>query len=331
MCLVSFSKTDKYSALKKVTRMSQPAWAYFHICDNCSHKCPWCYGGFNHNLNHYMRFEDFRTTLKKLKEIDTLQVTLSGGEPTEHPDFRRFVAYAAENGFLIHVATHGEHIDREMAGFLKNNNVEQVQFNWQGKRYHDQIHGVTGAYEKARQGIRHALDAGMEVTTTITVGRYNLPHIDEIMQEAAALGVSRLRVWEATGLGNAWRKGVEAVNIFERCREAAEKLGYDHTLSYDPIYTGDVTVPCIQLSNLTMCIDSHCKLVFCKAVPEHFEMVNFLDLNLSGEDIRQTYLRINREVLGDRDPYCAAREGLDRKGEFQVHPVKWMKRLAVAG
>jgi len=275
-----------------------------------------------------MPFKDFQTILGKLKEMGTMQVSIAGGEPSEHPDFRRFVSYASEQGFLIHLVSHGEHIDLEMAEFLKAQHVDQVQINWQGRRNHDGVHGVQGSYEKAASALSHLAQAGIETTATITVGKYNLPYIDEIMQEAAAFNVTRLRVWEATGHGTPFLKGLEAASIFDRCREAAAKLDYVHCLSYDPVYQGDVSVPCLQFSNLFMYISSRGKLDFCGAVPNPQELTDFLDPCLTGVDIRQIYLRRNKEILGDNAIYCASREGFKEK-EGNAHPVKWMKQPAM--
>jgi MoaA/NifB/PqqE/SkfB family radical SAM enzyme len=327
MCLVSFAKTSNYSALKKLRNKSMPAWGYVVICDDCSHKCSWCYGEFNYDLHHWMPFEDFKTILAKLKEMGTLQISLAGGEPTEHPEFRRFVAYANEQGFLIHVVSHGEHIDAELAGYLKQHNVDQVQINWQGSRNHDRVHGVPGAYQSARNALAHLEEVGIETAANITVGKYNLPHIAEIMREAAELNVTRLRVWETTGYGTPYLKGLEAQSIFQYCREAAQQLGYEHCLSYDPAYQGDVSVACLQFSNLFMYIDSHGKLNFCGAVPNTVQLADFLDPALSGTQIQAIYLRKNEELLGGRDPYCVAREGFDRIG-VDLRPVKWLERVA---
>ena len=326
MCLVSFSKTPSYSALKKLESKIMPAWAYIVICDDCSHQCSWCYGGFNHSLSNLMPFEDFRTILEKLKEIGTMQVSIAGGEPTEHPDFRRFVSYASEQGFLIHLVSHGEHIDIEMATFLKTQHVDQVQINWQGRRNHDGVHGIQGSYEKATNALICLEQVGIETTATITVGKYNLPYIDEIMQEAAELHVTRLRVWEATGLGTPFLKDLEATFIFDRCREAAAQLGYIHCLSYDPVYQGDVTVPCLQFSNLFMYINSRGKLDFCGAVPNPQELADFLDPRLTGNDIRQTYLRRNKEILGSNAPYCASREGFRGEEGNHSQTIKWLRK-----
>lgn len=328
MCLVSFSRTDNYSALKKLKNASMPAWAYVVICDNCSHECAWCYGEFNHDLDNVMPFSFFATILDKLKAMGTLQLSLAGGEPTEHPDFKRFVTHAKDKGFLIHIVSHGEHIDRDMAQFLKTNNVDQVQINWQGRRNHDQVHGVAGSYEKAANALRYLAEVGIETTANITVGKYNLPHIEGIMREAAVLGVTRLRVWETTGYGTPFLKGLEAVGIFDRCREAARDLGYHHCLSYDPAYKGDVSVPCLQFANLYMYITSQGKLDFCGAVPHTVNITDFLDPEQSAESIRATYLQRNNEILGDNAPYCVAREGFDRQG-VDLRPVKWMPKAAL--
>lgn len=325
MCLVSFAKNTQYSALKKLKDKQLPAWAYIVICDDCTHKCSWCYGGFNHDLSNAMAFSDFKTILGKLKEMGTFQVSLAGGEPTEHPDFKQFVRYAHEQGFLIHLVSHGEHIDLDMAQFLKEQHVDQVQINWQGQRNHDRIHGVPGSYDKAATALAVLAEVGIETTATITVGKYNLPHIDDIMREAAAFNVTRLRVWETTGHGVPFLKGLEAVDIFDRCREAAARLGYVHCLSYDPVYQGDVTVPCLQFSNLFMYINANGKLNFCGAVPEIRQLTDFLDPNLNGEDIRQAYLQKNKDILGDNAIYCASREGFKDTNPLGT-PVKWLNQ-----
>ena len=314
MCLVSFSKSPRYSALKKLDNQSLPAWAYIVLCDNCSHQCAWCYGGFHEPLHHHLAFDDFKTILAKVKAMGIRQVSLAGGEPTEHPEFKRFVEYTCQQGFIVHLVSHGEHIDNIMANYLAAQGVEQVQINWQGSRYQDSIHGVIGAHEKAVAAINHLLAAGVEVTTTTTVGRYNLPYIDEIMAEAAGLGVTRLRVWESTGRGNAWRKGKEAVEIFKACQRAADGLGYSHCLSYDPQFMGDVNVPCLQFSNMFMYISAQGQLEFCGAIPEKLGYVSFLDPAISADAIREIYLNRNEELLGENTPYCVARQGFKQQG-----------------
>lgn len=322
MCMVGFARSHRYSALEKVERRTdRPTWAYIVLTDACSHRCAWCYGGFNETLSHAMAPATFSAVLERLGEIGVVQVTLAGGEPTEHPDFRRYLAETDARGFLIHVASHGEHIDAELAAFMAQHHVRQVQLNFQGRQFHDRIHGVAGAHERQIAAARHLLAQGIEVTTTTVVGKYNLSAVDAIFSEAAALGVDRLRVWEATGRGNPWRKNVEAREIFAHCQAVAARLGYTHTLSYDPEFRGDVTVPCPQMSGMHMYITSQATLRFCGAVPGGPELEAADLLTTGAEEIVAAYRALNERVLGGKDMWCPARLGLAEAVDAAPVPV----------
>jgi len=323
MCLVAFSRTERYSALEKLERSKQqghrPTWAYMVICDDCSHGCAWCYGGFDGSHQHRMHLHEFVSIIDKLAAAGITQLTLAGGEPTEHPQFPEFLRAASKRGLLIHVASHGEHIGADLAALMGDYGVRQVQLNWQGSLHHDHVHRAPGSFKKATQAIPLMLAAGIEVTANVTVGRYNMPDLKDIFTEASNLGVTRLRVWESTGRGNPHRRGLEAREIFESAQEIARDLGYTHTLSYDPDFGGDITVPCLQFANLYLYITSYGKLEFCGAVEERLHYVDCLDPGLDGDSIIEQYMTLNRTILGDNDPYCPAREGF-RPGT-QLPPI----------
>jgi MoaA/NifB/PqqE/SkfB family radical SAM enzyme len=316
MCMVAFSRTTSYSALEKVERLTdRPTWAYIVLTDACSHRCAWCYGGFNESLSHEMAADTFSLVLQRLEEIGVVQVTLAGGEPTEHPRFRDYLAETDERGFLIHIASHGEHIDADLAAFMAAHRVRQVQLNFQGRRFHDRIHGVAGSHARQIAAARHLLAHGIEVTTTTVVGKYNLAAVEAIFSEAAALGVDRLRVWESTGRGNPWRKDLEAREIFEHCQAVARRLGYTHTLSYDPEFRGDVTVACPQMAGMHMYITSQATLRFCGAVPGGPELESVDLTECSADELLAAYRNLNATVQGEREIWCPARLGLDGRGD----------------
>ena len=265
MCLVSFSKDKNYSAKEKVTLdKTNPRWAHVEITSECSHGCAWCYGGFNEDLNSEMSLKDFKSLLTKLKQIGIHQITISGGEPTEHPQFLEFVKEANKD-FMLHICSHGDW-SKNWAKELAKIGVSQIQFNYQGSKRHDGIHKVLGSYLKQATAIKQTIAAGLEAVGTVTVGAYNLKDVGDIFDELCNLGVSRLRVWETVGKGNRWRKGKEAREIFEICQESAAKRGYIYTQSYDPDFEdADVFVSCPSTSKLLLTINSSSELIFCVA------------------------------------------------------------------
>ncbi len=303
MCLVAFSKTPHYSALKKLENFEgRPRWAYIVITEKCSHACPWCYGEYNKGGTGEMSLENFRLLLEKLKNMNVAQITLSGGEPTEHPHFEEFIHLCKD--FHTHIASHGEHIDSSMSALLAENGVRQVQFNYQGKAHHDRVHRMD-SYESQLEAIRHMLAHGIEVAATVTVGKYNFSAIGEIFREVADLGVTRLRVWDATGVGKKFCDGLEVAEIFARCRREAAALGYVHCLSYDPSFEGDITIPCLQLAGLYMYVDAACRLRFCGAVKKGPLIADMLVD--SPEAILNKYLAVNQGILKGYRPWCVAR------------------------
>lgn len=307
MCLISFSKSDDYSSKLKLDRFDgNPLWAYINITSQCSHKCRWCYGGFNGNLTDMMSLGAFETILEKLADMKVLQVSLSGGEPTEHPQFRQFLEATHRYGFLSHIVTHGGTL-AELAPVLAAHGVKQVQVNYQGKELHDEQHGVAGAYQTQYRGLAIALRENIEVTATITVGEYNLARIPEIFHELSEAGLDRFRVWESTGRGNAWRKGIEAVQIFEYCQAEAAKLGYTFVQSYDPAFTGDTGIRCPPMSGLHLHINTNAKLRFCPAVLKGADLADFL--TDSPDDIIEKHRANNMRLLALNDgvPWCVAR------------------------
>lgn len=305
MCLVTFSKTPEHSGTKKFENREEnrPSWAYISIIDSCSHKCSWCYGNFKDNEFGAMPIETFDNVTDKLLELNIKQITLSGGEPTEHPQFLDIVEIADKKGFHIHLATHGEHLDQELIDkLLKYKNFSQVQMNFQGLKRHDLIHG--SGYEKQIRAFQLLADTRIETVATITVGAYNIKDIDKIMQEADSLNVTRIRVIDVTGRGVKWRK-IDLIELFDRCTEAAKKLGYIHSISYDPEYNGDISVPCIQLANLYMYIESRGYLQFCGAVLPTEKIIDMT--THTPDEILEAYYKINNHYAKE-GMHCRARE-----------------------
>lgn len=306
MCLVSFSKNKEYSAKAKVVG-SKPklTWAVVDATSECSHGCAWCYGGFNDTKGVHVSVADFKVTMSKLKEMGIKQVTITGGEPTENPNILEMVAIATKD-FMVHVNTHGGW-DKNYADDFARLGVSQVQFNYQGSKRHDGVHQVLGSYIKQLIAIKQCLKAGLETVGTLTVGAYNLKDVDVIFKEMSDLGLERLRVWEATGKGNKWRKDKEAVEIFEICKDVASKLGFNFVQSYDPDFEGDVGTKCIPLSKVGVYIDAKSNLIFCPATEQLLDKPIASFLTDSAKTITTNFNNfVDKELLkGFR---CLARE-----------------------
>lgn len=306
MCLVTFSKTPKHSGVFKFNNSREkkgPMWAYISITDSCSHKCSWCYGNYKANSYSIMSIKDFDTITDKLLDIGIKQITISGGEPTEHPDFLEFVELANVKGFYIHIATHGEYLTEQIINQLILNDVKQIQMNFQGLKRHNAIHGK--GYSHQIEAFKMLQQTNIETVATVTIGAYNIGDIGNIFKELESLQVTRLRVIDSTGRGTDFRKNLNINRLFSKCKQEAKNLGYNYTLSYDPDFKGDITVPCVQLSNVFMDINTQGELQYCGAVLPNIILGNFIEDR--AEKLLDNYIKTNKRIVSERGIYCAAR------------------------
>jgi len=303
MCLVSFSKEPKYSSKEKFSLWDNktPVWAYIELTDYCSHKCAWCYGSFPTKKEKYLSLHSFRVILDKLKEIGVTQLSIGGGEPTEHPRFKDIVNIISMYEFKsIHLLTHGDNLDTDG---LKEAGFTSIHFNYQGSKRHKAVH--KSPYEKQLVGIDNCLKADIPITATVTVGKYNIKDLDSIVSEVDSLGFERVRFWETTGVGVNFLKDMDVYSIFDECSKASRKYGFKHSHSYEPYYRdADINVPCIQVSNLGMYVDFKGMLKFCGATKEDMFITDMI--YNSSEDILSSYIDYNSNFSCNR---CEAREG----------------------
>ena len=312
MCQVSYSKQTEYGSKDKLKNFDgSPKWAFIEITSKCSHKCKWCYGGFNEDTSGEISIEDYKMLLLKLKKIGITQITLSGGEPTEHRYFDEILKLSSD-GFVLNLVTHGDWKDSNLAVKLKESNVNQVQFNYQGKKHHDSIHGVAGSYDNQRRSIQLTKDVGIHVVGSLTVGKYNLDSTADVFNELVDLGADRLRVWETVGFGNKFRKDLEAKEIFDETTKRANNIGYNFIQSYDPLVKGDVGVSCLALSGLYMYINNKCEHIFCGAVVSQLKKPLSNMLTDSADTILENQRAFNIKHKRDK-PYCMARDDIEVK------------------
>ena len=306
MCHVSYSKETEYSSKKKLEDFNGlPIWATIEITAKCSHKCKWCYGGFDGNIDKQLSVSDYKKILSKLKELNIIQITLTGGEPTEHPDFDEIVKLS--KGFILNLATHGEWEDSKLPQKLKDAEINQIQFNYQGLKHHDSIHGVKGSYAKQVASIKRCKKLGINIVTSLTVGKYNIKDVPVVFKEMEKLGSNRLRVWETTGFGNKFKKDLEVVDIFDEVTKKAQELNYTYIQSYEPLVKGNVGVSCIALSGLFLFINYKGEHIFCGAVPSQLNKPLSNILTDSAKTILKNFVLFNNANRRDK-PYCMARD-----------------------
>ena len=96
---------------------------YIEITNSCNLKCPFCLG--NKREIKFMKEEDFRLILAKLKGYTNYLYFHLLGEPLLHPKINEYINLASLNNYLVNITTNGYYIDR----VKDNKNIRQINIS----------------------------------------------------------------------------------------------------------------------------------------------------------------------------------------------------------
>lgn len=104
--------------------------ARIEISNLCNYTCSFCPWLTQTRKKEYMKFENFKIILDKIKGRYE-HITFSGmGEPMIHPEFMSFVAAAKIKGFKVLIITNGSKLTKETFLLLQQMKVETIRISW---------------------------------------------------------------------------------------------------------------------------------------------------------------------------------------------------------
>ncbi len=180
--------------LIRLRTLKTPPVLFVFITSRCNLRCRHCFYWKNLNSSRDMQLDEFRKIIGSLKNrLETL--VLTGGEPTLHPELRKFVDSAAEinRPRLISIPTNGMAPGQigEIAGDVCRRHPKiqfEISISLDGlAEHHDEVRGFPGAFanvEKTVEGLKEiksrlGLDnLGINIVTT--VGEYNYRQLDHL-------------------------------------------------------------------------------------------------------------------------------------------------------
>ena len=191
--------------------MPAPFLIVWNFTNMCNLRCLHCYQRADRPTPDELTLEEKLMVVDQLDKAGVASVALSGGEPTIHPHFYRIVKELADRGIYVSVATNGTF-------FAKKENLEkavklgvryvEVSVDSAKPEVHDKFRGVPGAWEKAVQALRNAVELGVNNGMATTVTKLNLHEIPDIIDLAEEIGVRRLILFNFVPVGrggeNAW-------------------------------------------------------------------------------------------------------------------------------
>jgi MoaA/NifB/PqqE/SkfB family radical SAM enzyme len=165
--------------------------ALIELTYRCNLDCFFCYNDLDLRGDPLSTDEYFRF-FADLRDMEVLNLTLSGGEPLAHPDFLRLGARARELGFVVRIKSNGHALRGEMARRVRDEIdpfVIEVSLHGATAEVHDRQTRVAGSFARLLANLEEMLRLGLRVKINSTLTAWNEHQIEGMLDLAAALGI----------------------------------------------------------------------------------------------------------------------------------------------
>ena len=131
-------------------------------------------------------------------QMGTCVITFTEGDPLLRKDIFELISHVDPEKAVVNLFTPGLEMTVEKAVKLREAGLYNliVGIYSTDPEEHDRVRGVPGAYAKAIEAIKIALDTGLMVTMSCHIKSGQVDRIPELYDLAAKLGVQELSVWE---------------------------------------------------------------------------------------------------------------------------------------
>jgi MoaA/NifB/PqqE/SkfB family radical SAM enzyme len=157
----------------------------------CNLDCFFCYNDLALKGRPLTRERYFELFLE-LRDLQVLNLTLSGGEPLAHPDFLALGARARELGFVVRVKSNGHALRGELARRLRDEVdpfLVEVSLHGATAATHDRQTRVPGSFERLLANLGELQRLGLRIKINSTLTSWNEGEIEGMLDLAEQLGL----------------------------------------------------------------------------------------------------------------------------------------------
>lgn len=197
---------------------------FLKLTRTCNNICSFCCDTVFWNGTH-MDSERVAAKILEGAEKGMKRLFLSGGEPTIHPDFIRFIKYGKTLGYdqIITITNGRMFFYDEFAEKSVRAGLTEIIFslNSHDEKTHDALVGVKGAYEQVVHGIANARRLGCPFRMNVVVTRKNYEQLPEMVRAFRKMGASSATFLQLVPNDRDWERSRYSIYYeTEHAREA---------------------------------------------------------------------------------------------------------------
>jgi uncharacterized radical SAM superfamily Fe-S cluster-containing enzyme len=205
-------------------------WHFFQVAvtDRCTAECPLCYAEADRHGNRFLSADEFRERAMHIRRYGGIRISLTGGEPTSHPELPELIRIARhECGLMPTLVTNGHRFahDPTYLHTLKRAGLTrvQLQFDTFDDRTYEVMRGRRDCAEKLA-AVDRIVAARMKLGLIATVCDRNLPEVGALLLYARSLApVLRTLIFQPMVMVGRLPAGLATVSAEEIIRTLVER------------------------------------------------------------------------------------------------------------
>ncbi|MEN6341612.1 MAG: radical SAM protein [Methanospirillum sp.] len=168
---------------------------FWNVTARCNLRCVYCYLGASPDASTTgeLTTSEALGLLDEFAAVRAPVVLFSGGEPLLRPDIWELAARARALGLATALSTNGTLITPEVARRMGEAGFEYIGISLDGAsaETHDALRGVPGSFQRAVEGMRNCVAAGVRCGARVTVTRDNAAEIPALLALSREIGIRR--------------------------------------------------------------------------------------------------------------------------------------------
>ncbi len=171
----------------------------------CNLRCRHCYAGVGDGIDHEeLSTAEGKNLIDGIAAAGAKVLLFSGGEPLMRKDIFDLMEHAAGRRLHTVLSTNGTLVTPDKASRIASSGAVYAGVSIDGPEpLHDWFRRSEGAYAAAMEGIANCNAAAIRTGLRVTLNKYNIDRVEEMMQIAIRAGVGRLCFYHYVPAGNA--------------------------------------------------------------------------------------------------------------------------------
>lgn len=162
-----------------------PLWLLAELTYRCPLQCPYCSNPLDYALhNQELSTQEWFNVFDQARQMGTVQLGFSGGEPLVRQDLEELVAYAHQKGFYTNLITSGMGLNEARIAGLKQAGLQHIQISFQASDpvVNNALAGSKHAFQQKYDMSRLVKQYGYPMVLNFVIHRHNIDQIDQIIE-----------------------------------------------------------------------------------------------------------------------------------------------------